>query len=180
MGASDDQHTGVVTLEEIHAVWDGQLQPVPAQFVSSRLSVPTRNYLTTIGLPHGSYWAEFFHDDRLTTPVLRPGREYLPIGADDRGPLVIEAKSDSVYHLLPEPYYVNAEVSLFVYFHGMFLREIQRLDAVTGMEHDAFADLVTDSMLSIDRRMRELDPAAIAKDSWWDVLLIEMIEQGHM
>ncbi|MGF6882959.1 hypothetical protein ABH933_002481 [Nocardia sp. GP40] len=153
---------------------------MPAQLVSPRLSVPTRSFLTTIGLPYGSHWAEFFHDDRLSGPVVQQGREYLPIGADDRGPLVIEPESDSMFHLLPEPYYVNADVSLFVYFHGLFVREIQRLDSVTEMEHDEFADLVDDSIMGIDRRMRDLDPSACTTGSWWDCLLTEMVEQGHM
>ncbi|WP_433680400.1 hypothetical protein [Nocardia sp. CA-119907] len=50
-GDNDRGRVGNVTAEEVCRVWGDQLQPVPSELVSPRLSVSTREFLSAVGLP---------------------------------------------------------------------------------------------------------------------------------
>ncbi|WP_433726712.1 SUKH-4 family immunity protein [Nocardia sp. CA-129566] len=134
---------GNVTAEEVRRVWGDQLQPIPSELVSPRLSVPTREFLSTVGLPDvetvESAGLIPVRDLRLSRQ-LEDG-EYVVV-AEDIDPgcgVAVEAATDQVLFLWEEDPYdrrlVNSNIALFVLFLGTFqstARELAEVDPGIG------------------------------------------------
>ncbi|WP_433194645.1 SUKH-4 family immunity protein [Nocardia sp. CA-107356] len=167
----DNGQSGVgnVTAEEVRRIWGDQLQPLPAELVSPRLSVPTREFLSTVGLPavETVESAGLIPVRDLRLSFQREDREYIVV-AEDIDPgcgVAVEVATDRVFFLwerdpsdrLP----VNSDIALFVWFLGVFQTTVLELAEV---DHRIGEDLLADRWHQSTSR----DPVAMRDDrNYW-------------
>ncbi|MEC3920312.1 SUKH-4 family immunity protein [Nocardia sp. CDC160] len=163
-------------IKSVVAIWgDHHLDVLPPGQVYLGLSAPTREFLTTVGLPTvevGSF-----------TPLPVGGvlgskyvgdREYVPVINDVCGDLrfAVEVRSDRVFCLFDnstEVYLANSNLGLFVMFVGRFYRELWEL-AEPNEEN------LSSAVGSIVEGLMAFDPLALDRDAWWTTFLAQALE----
>jgi len=163
---------------QVRESWGDDISPVPENVVAPVLSAPTRAFLTSVGLPTGAPWDIAFHpDERLSTVVTRPGREYVAVGQHDNGFVyAVDVADDRVYELhrdRAEPTrLVNSTLALFVWFLGVYRSRLPTLATVTQEEGGLIVGDLRDMFTAAD-------PVALSHDgTWWSVVLYET-EMGY-
>jgi len=169
---------GNITADEVCEVWDGQLQPVAADLISTDVSPSTRQFLTKVGLPtRYSELITFHHDERLLRPVTMASVKYHTLADAASRPVALKAHTDEVWALDPTgrggDRFVNTHPSFLVLFLGILLPLIDQLHDQEPYDFDARLDEVA-------ARFAAHDAAALADpDSWWSTVL-EVTREGYI
>jgi hypothetical protein len=165
--------------DTIRQWWHGSLVPIPADLVGPHASAATRKFLTEAGLPTDNVFElNFYHDERLLTPIVRGSVTYFTFG-DDTGtvPFVIEVGQDAVQTLQPDsptPFaFVNSTLADFIYCYGLFSDRLPQMVETSVGEREPLVDEVRDLVGARDSEA--LDCAGL---SWWE-LIFEKIEEGQ-
>lgn len=160
---------GNVTAAEVRRVWGDQLQPVPSELVSPRLSAPTREFLSTVGLPAvetvESAGLIPVRDLRLSGQ--QEDHEYVVV-AEDIDPgcgVAVEVATDQVLFLSEgdpsDGRLVNSNVALFILFLGIFQSTTLELAEV---DHGIGEGLLSDRW----HQLTISDPVAMNDDrNYW-------------
>ncbi|MFI9045992.1 SUKH-4 family immunity protein [Streptomyces sp. NPDC053427] len=162
---------GDVTVDEIRRIWGDRLRPVPSDLVSPRLSTPTREFLTTVGLPTVQVRDIVpLHDERLLDSTSQLGHEYVAVAeGDEPGYLfAVEVATDRVFYLDDIPQYnrlINSNIALFVLFLGIFQTRVLDLDVVTQ-------ETLEDAVADVWRQLCARDHTVTTDDrNWWGAML---------
>ncbi|WP_063043654.1 SUKH-4 family immunity protein [Nocardia pseudovaccinii] len=168
-GNNDQSRVGKVTAEEIRRVWGDHLQPVPPELVSPRLSVPTREFLSTVGLPAVETVdsAGLIPVRNLRLSFRQEDCEYIVV-AEDIDPgcgVAVEVATDQVFFICAEDpsdrRLVNSDIALFVLLQGLFQTTVREL---AGADRDIGERLLADRWHQSTIR----DPMAMKDDrNYW-------------
>lgn len=164
--------------QDVRELWGDALEPVSPALLGPNVSATTRAFLTAVGLPtaHPLDFT-FFHDERLSVPVVRGSRSYFAFGvAAGSSPFAIADGEDAVVSLHPDgPFmFLNSTIADFVYSYGVFT---QRVDRILHLPVEDRKPLVDEIRGLIDARDPEaLDPDGLLS-GWEDVL--EPYEEGQ-
>lgn len=163
-------------IAEVRTVWGDLLKPLPTERVPAALSTPTREFLTTVGLPtaDASEFAAVPDDTTLTSRVV-DAREYVPV-TDVLGEdyyFAVDVDSDEVFYLhegATRACLVNSNLGLFVLFVGKYYRDVLNLPV-----HDEQSlETATGDVL---RSLVALDPSASGDECWWSPTLYQVASE---
>lgn len=157
-------------IAEIRTVWGDLLTPLPPERVPAALSAPTREFLTTVGLPTVAVgtFAPLPEAGVLVSTYLG-GREYVPVvdGLLGDHRFAVDADSDEVFCLFDgsaDACFANSNVGLFVLFVGRFFRDVWELP-----EPDE--ENLSSAVGAIVQSLMVQDPPALDESAWWPPML---------
>lgn len=166
--------------DEIRKVWGDKLVPIPAELISPQASEPTRQMLSTVGLPTETPpLGVFYHDDRLRTPIEVAGQSYLPIGDDHGVPFAIQLATDQLYQVYPTaPAYnrfANSSIADFLYCYGVVYARMSQLQAAAraGESTEEMAD-------ELELAVAARDAPALAEDRYYWSMVLDMARDGEL
>ncbi|WP_175611294.1 SUKH-4 family immunity protein [Mycobacterium sp. SP-6446] len=161
-----------ITAEELHQVWDGQLQPIPQELIPAAVSPEVRRLLTEVGLPTAEVMGiNFVFDSRLSSTVSQNGHDYLAVTDTWPIPFAVDTQSDWVVefdqHDPEHTRFFNTDLATLILFLGRLWRVTSRETA-----SEALADLA-----EIRLALCSVDPAAMAEGAAWCLWLDDLESQ---
>lgn len=161
---------------EVRKLWQDYLNPVPDSYLSPELSVVTRTFMSTLGLPERYLGFWFYHDERLLAPIARFGRTYQAFGNDGSSRTIfgIEHGTDETYYLGPyetQPVFINSNLPLTVCFFGLLET---RMDEISACDTKAEAQRIADELY---QQFKARDQPSVTGDhNWWNQMLYDVGE----
>jgi hypothetical protein len=159
-------------IAEVRAVWGDLLRPLPAERVPAALSAPTREFLTTVGLPTvevGTFAP--LPDAGVLVSTHLGGREYVPVvdGLLGDHRFAVDVDSDKVFCLFDgsaDVLFANSDVGLFVLYIGRFFRDLWELPEPDEENLSSAVGGIVESLMA-------QDPPALDKSAWWPPTLYQ-------
>jgi hypothetical protein len=171
-------HTWDETVTEVRRVWGEQLQPIRPELVHPSVSTPTREFLTTVGLPPARILDIVpIRDHRLLDLVSRGERRYVAVAANEgmtptatyRYGVDVETGVVMFLEETMHPFdcLTNSNIATFVLMLGLYKRHYIEPERATK-------EAVWTAVDAIYEQLGEWDsPALNDLDSRWNVLLDE-------
>ncbi|MBU3064759.1 SUKH-4 family immunity protein [Nocardia sp. NEAU-G5] len=157
-------------INSVTAIWGDHLEALLPEQVHPGLSAPTRDFLTTVGLPTVEV-APFtpLPDGSVLGSKQVGDREYVPVinGLPDDFRFAVDSGSDEMFCLFDdstEAFLANSNLGLFVVFVGRFYRDLWELA-------EPNEESVSSAVGSIVESMMALDPPALNTRTWWPTFL---------
>ncbi|MCU1641954.1 MAG: hypothetical protein JWN03_2229 [Nocardia sp.] len=166
---NDDLGTSVA------AIWGNRLKTLPPEQVHPGLSAPTREFLTTVGLPTVQVGAFTpLPDSGVLSSEHVGDREYVPVinGLPNDFRFAVEVGSDEVFCLFDgstEVYLANSNLGLFVMFVGRYYRDLWTLAEPNVQSVNPAVGAIVESLMTID-------PPALDTSAWWTTFLGQALE----
>jgi hypothetical protein len=173
------EYTWDENIAEVRRVWGDQLAPIRPELVHPLVSMRTREFLTTVGLPTIQVLDIVpIHDERLLDLVSRGHSRYVTLATNENPGTYrygVDVATGVVMYLQDEmPQFdclANSNIAAFVLMLGLYKHHFIDLKRATKQTVENAIDMLFD-------QLGGWDPVALNdEDSRWNILLDEQATQ---